>query len=367
MINTKVLALATVLLSIQLTACNEGQKDKSNYYTEGDYASVEKYDSHVHINTTNPWFIVHAREDNFRLLDLNVEAPGLPSVEEQRGFSIANVKAFPGELAFVTTFDVNNWSDSNWQAKTLLYLKESFDLGAIGVKVWKNIGMDIKDKDGKFLMIDNPRFDTVIDFIQKNNKTLVGHLGEPKNCWLPLDKMTVKNDRNYFTGHPQYHMFLHPEYPTYENQVDARDHMLEKHPGLRFCGAHLGSLEWSFDELAKRLDKFPDMAVDMAERISHLQYLTTLDHQKAVDFFMKYQDRLIYATDMSASDDMDSTAKAKEYHDVRVAHWKYFTSDETMTAPELENSFKALHLPKDVVDKIYRRNFEKWFPGYPRK
>ncbi len=66
-------------------------------------------------------------------------------------------------------------------------------------------------------------------------------------------------------------MYLHPEFPSYEDQIKARDHMLEKHPDLKFIGAHLGSLEWSADELAKRLDKFPNMVVDMAARISHLQ------------------------------------------------------------------------------------------------
>ena len=81
----------------------------------------------------------------------------------------------------------------------------------------------------------------------------------------------------------------------------ARDHMLEKHPGLQFIGAHLGSLEWSVDELAKRLDKFPNMAVDMAARISHLQYQAKINWQKVHDFCIKYQDRLLYATDILIS------------------------------------------------------------------
>ena len=96
--------------------------------------------------------------------------------------------------------------------------------------------------------------------------------------------MTVKNDREYFEGHPEYHMYLHPEYPSYEQQIAARDNMLAKHPGLRFDGAHLASLEWSLDEVAKRLDKFPNMVVDMAERISHIQYQAVHDHKKCTIF-----------------------------------------------------------------------------------
>ncbi|MBA4141291.1 MAG: amidohydrolase family protein [Segetibacter sp.] len=76
--------------------------------------------------------------------------------------------------------------------------------------------------------------------------------------------------------------------------------MLEKHPDLKFIGAHLGSLEWSIEELAKRLDKFPNMAVDMAARLSGLQYLAVTNWRGVRDFFIKYQDRLIYATDLEA-------------------------------------------------------------------
>ena len=177
-------------------------------------------------------------------------------------------------------------------------LKDSFSKGAIAVKVWKNIGMELKDNDNNFVMIDHPKFEPVFDFLVKNNIPLIGHLGEPKNCWLPVEKMTVQGDVNYFSTHPKYHMYLHPEYPSYEDQVNARDRMLEKHPGLQFIGAHLGSLEWSVDELAKRLDKFPDMAVDTASRISHLQYQAKTNWQKIHDFCIKYQDRIIYGTDI---------------------------------------------------------------------
>src|SRR3954466_3630812 len=136
--------------------------------------------------------------------------------------------------------------------------------------------------------------------------------------------MTVNNDRSYFKEHPQYHMFLHPEYPSYEEVIAARDHLLEKNPKLRFVGAHLGSLEWDLDELAKRLDKFPNMAVDMAARIPHIQYLTQKDREKVRSFFDKYQDRIIYATDSDLEPDSNPEEKKKSLHDVWIANWKFF-------------------------------------------
>lgn len=213
-----------------------------------------------------------ANEDNFRFLTVNVNTSDYPHIEDQRSIALSLIIAYPDRLAFATTFTVKNWGKDEWQTQTLDYLKESFEKGAIAVKIWKNIGMELKDKNGKFVMIDDPRFDPILDFIERNNVTLIGHFGEPLNAWLPVEQMTIAGDKKYFSENPQYHIYLHPEDPSYNDQINARNNMLKKHPNLRFVGAHLGSLEWDVDELAKCLDKFPNMAVDMAARITHLQF-----------------------------------------------------------------------------------------------
>ncbi|MEO6000434.1 MAG: amidohydrolase family protein [Chitinophagaceae bacterium] len=336
------------------------------YYTDADFALVKKFNTHIHISTFDSVFIKQALADNFRFLTVNVDALTIP-IEQQQEVALRLIKAFPGDVFFATTFSVKNFNKPGWQQQVLDYLKASFEKGAIAVKVWKNIGMELKDSKGKFVMIDNPAFDTIINFIEKNNITLIGHLGEPRNAWLPVEKMTVTGDKNYFAAHPQYHMFLHPEYPLYEDQLTAKEHMLEKHPTIRFVGAHLGSMEWSVDELAKRLDKFPNMAVDMAERISHFQYQAVTDWQKVHAFFIKYQDRLIYATDEGVYGEVSAEESSRKAHENWLRHWKFFTSGEKMKVPKVEKQFNGLKLPKEVVDKIYLKNAEKWFPAISTK
>jgi predicted TIM-barrel fold metal-dependent hydrolase len=331
------------------------------FYTEADFPSVKKFNSHVHINVFDSIFIKQAIADNFRFLTVNVNSPSMP-VDQQQDVALRLVRTFPETIFYSTAFSVKDFNSPGWQKHALEYLKRSFDSGAIAVKVWKNIGMELKDKNGKFVMIDDPVFDTIFDYIEKSDITLIGHLGEPRNAWLPVEKMTVAGDKSYFAAHPEYHMFLHPEYPSYEDQINARDRMLEKHPHIRFVGAHLGSLEWSVDELAKRLDKFPSMAVDMAERISHFQYQAVTDWKKVHDFFIKYQDRLIYGTDEGVNAKKDPVEVSKLAHENWLRHWKFFTSGEKMKVPKVEKEFNGLKLPKEVVDKIYLKNAEKWFP-----
>jgi hypothetical protein len=185
--------------------------------------------------------MIKAGEDRFRLLTLNTSI-------RQRDRAVRQMNEFPDRMSWAATFSLDGWDEPDWQEKTLAYLEESFNMGAVAVKVWKNIGMVLKDRDGNFVMIDDPQFDPVFEYLAGRNIPLVGHIGDPKNCWLPLEEMTVNTDRKYFETHPKFHMYLHPEYPSHEEIMEARDNMLAKHPDLRFIGAHLGSLEWDVEE-----------------------------------------------------------------------------------------------------------------------
>ena len=347
---------AIVSISIFILLCSWDDE----YYSLNDYYSVLKIDAHTHFRGESTVLTEKAKEDNFFLLDVNVESPGGPSLPEQEKAALFQGNKFPHQVKYLSTFSLKNWNLPSWAKETVGQLRSSFEKGALGIKIWKTVGMAYKDSSGKFIMIDDPRFDSIINFVIQQDKTLLGHLGEPKNCWLPIEKMTVKNDQNYYKNHPQYHMFLHPDYPSYDQQINARDHFLEKHPGLRFVGAHLGSLEWSVDELAKRLDKFPNMAVDMAARVVHLQYQSIADYQKVRNFLIKYQDRLIYGTDIDNSTTNPESSK-KYWHNTWFEDWKFFVTDEKMQSGNLDGEFKGMKLPKTVVDKIFRLNAMRWY------
>jgi predicted TIM-barrel fold metal-dependent hydrolase len=321
-----------------------------------DFNSIKKIDSHTHLNSNNTALAELAKADKFMLIAINVDVPGYPTLEKQFESVAFLHKQFPENVNFITSFTLAGWDSVGWADRTIAKLKSDFAKGALGVKVWKNIGMTYKDTEGHFIMIDNPKFDPVFAFIAQQDKTVLGHLGEPRNCWLPLEKMTVKSDQEYFNDHPEYHMFLHPEFPSYEDQINARDRMLERNPDLHFVGAHLGSLEWSIDELAKRLDKYPNMTVDMAERICHLQLQSMKKREKVRQFIIKYQDRLLYATDAWLDPEKDEASVKSNLHNIWFADWKYFVTKDKMKVKQFDGEFEGLQLPKEVVDKIYYQN-----------
>ena len=370
------LGLPVILMSTQSYAQKKVAKHAKDvsvgqYYTVGDFKSVKKIDSHVHLTENiDTAFINQAEADNFRMLTINVySSSGMP-IEEQQDFAIKLIKEHPKSLAYATTFSLKNYNEPGWQSEVIAYLKNSFEKGAVAVKVWKNVGMQLRDKNNQLVFVDNPRFDTIFNYLTINHIPLIGHLGEHKNSWLPLDKMTVKGNRDYAAAHLDEYMYLHPDRPSYEYYLKVRDHMLDKNPKLQFIGAHLGALEWSVAELGKTLDKYPNMAVDMAERISHLQYQAKTNWQGVHDFFIKYQDRLLYGTDMRY-DAMDIVNEhlttqqelRKHAHEVWLRHWRFFTTNEKMRVPKVEGEFYGLKLPREVVDKIYYKNAQRWVPG----
>jgi hypothetical protein len=347
----------SVLVSLLFLGC------QSKYYAEADFKSVTKIDAHAHLNSENTYFEEQALKDNFKLITINVDHSDSAAVKKQLEYSLKALQKFPGEVFYSATFyfDTTGWEDKDWSNKVIDQLRENTAGGAVSVKLWKNIGMTVKDRKGNFIMVDNPKMDPVIDFIISKNLPVTGHLGEPRNCWMPLSEMTVRNDSGYFAHNPQYHMFLHPEYPSYEDQINARDNLLEKHPDLKFIGCHLGSLEWNVDELAKRLDKFPNMAVDLAARICHLQYQSKTNRDKIRDFCIKYQDRIIYGTDLSDDGRGNAKKMAENYHNTWIDDWRYFATDEKMTSDTFTGSFLGLQLPKEVVRKIFGENAVKWY------
>ena len=331
-------------------------------FTSEDFASLDKIDVHVHLNSTDTATVDAAEHDHFRLLTINVDYPDFPPLPQQRSIAQKLVSNRPGVLAYAATFSMQNSDDAGWSDRVIEDLNAAFAAGAVGVKVWKNIGMEYRDTRGDLVMIDDGRFDPIFKFIRQRDKVLIGHQGEPHNCWLPLPDMTVKGDREYFHAHPQYHMFLHPELPSYDQQMSARDRMLAKNPEVRFMGAHMASLEWDVDRLAAFLNRNPNAVVDLAARMGQVQYQSNRDRDKVRRFFIRYQDRLLYGTDLTQEPGATREDLQREAHTVWRRDWQYLSTDTTFSVPDLDAPVRGLALPRSVVRKIYRTNAERWYP-----
>jgi len=358
----RILSSLALALSTALCATPAAARAAA-HYTLADFAKVPKIDVHMHLHNPESGFIDAARRLNFKVLTINVDYPDFSTLAEQFRVAVALHTVFPTTVAFAGTFPADGFDTPGWLERTERRIDESMKAGAVGIKVWKNFGMSVRDAQGKLVMIDDPRLKPVFDYMEAKGITLLNHQGEPYNCWLPLDKMSVNNDREYFKAHPQYHMYLHPEMPSWQDQMAARDRMLDAHPKLHFVGVHMASLERDVDELAAFLDRYPGAMVDIAARIGQIQSQSQHDREKVRRFFIRYQDRLMYGTDEAQEPTQSGAEMASTTEKVWREQWRYFTSDQTFKVVDLDKPVQGLALPRGVVDKLYSLNAQRAFPG----
>jgi len=321
----------------------------------------------MHVHGPADLLVAEAARDHFHILTINVDDPDFPPIPEQLKAAASLHRRYPGRVAFVGTFSVAHFTSPDWAHMALHDIDVALAEGAVGVKIWKNVGLSLRDEHGRYVMPDDPRLEPIYARLQRDHIVLLGHQAEPRNCWLPYAKMTIRSDREYYREHPQYYMYLHPDRPSHDEILAARDRMLAAHPTLRFEALHLASLEWDVDKVAAFLDRFPNASVDIAARIAHLQYQAARHPEKVRRFLIRYQDRILYGTDDAyGPGDDDPRAVAQIAADWRQ-DWRFLVTDDAMHSSEFAQPFRGMHLPTTVVDKIYRDNavalFPKAWPG----
>jgi predicted TIM-barrel fold metal-dependent hydrolase len=325
----------------------------------GAFTSLEPIDTHAHAFKPDPSFYDLLRRLHLHLVDIAVatkDDPSFPHLEDKIDALKAFVKASGGQAVLCTTFDPFKFSDANFAEGAIRQLNQDFAWGAVAVKIWKNVGMELKDQSGRFVMPDDPRLEPIYKDIAAKGKTLIAHLAEPDSCWQPLNKNSP--DSSYYNEHPEWYMYKQPDHPRKATIIQARDHMLEENPNLRVVGAHLGSLETNLEEIGRRFDRYPNFAVDVAARTV---YLTMQPREKARQFLIKYQDRILYGTDLSLFARQNTENAEKTWAKQYAMDWAFFSSDAMLEYRG--RKVQGLALPRPVLRKLYHDNAVHWIHG----
>jgi predicted TIM-barrel fold metal-dependent hydrolase len=320
---------------------------------------VAPIDAHAHIFVGDPQVREMLERRDLRIANITVVDPyerGFGSWEPQHRQALEVMRAMSGRAPWISTFDATDWEGPGFAKRVIPELEATFREGAIGVKIYKTLGMYHRSKTGRYVMPDDPVFAPILEAIAASGKTLYAHIAEPAGAWKPLDP--ADPDSSYYKENPGWHMYGHPERPTKETILAARDRMLGQHPKLRVVGCHLGSMEENVDDIAKRLDQYPNFVVDTAARVTHL---ALQDHAKVRAFLMQYQDRILYATDQVILPGDEIAASLKAWDAALARDWKFFATAEPVEY--MGRSVRGLDLPASVLRKIYHENAVKWVPG----
>jgi predicted TIM-barrel fold metal-dependent hydrolase len=343
------LALLLLVPALAAGCASEAQPPPDAPASVPGQAAIPKIDFHAHYSTTHDTLVPTLARWNMRAVLVSV-ASSEAFAERWQGMQALHAAA-PGRFVLCTTFDPFLFNEPDFVERTLAQLQADRAAGARMVKVWKNIGLELKDGDGQHVQIDHPRFQPIWDYLAAEGIPVLAHIAEPRAAWLPLDEQSPHY--HYYREHPEYHAYRHPEMPRWEAIIAARDRWLAQNPDLVVVGAHLGSMSHDVGEVARRLDAYPNFYVETAARMRDLA-LQPSDTVRA--FMMRFQDRILYGTDNN-----DNTVANDRLDDVLAEHWRYLASPDAFYYGNPDywgTDTRGLALPADVLEKIYARNAE---------
>jgi predicted TIM-barrel fold metal-dependent hydrolase len=324
-----------------------------------EFSLLAPIDAHIHLFHDDARFGALMQRLNLRGLNICVvddRDPFYRDLNRQRTLALKVRRVTGGRAVICTTFSPYDFEKPDFARRAIRQLDADFAAGAIAVKIYKVMGMEMKSQSGKYVMPDDPAFEPIYQDIAAHNRTVVAHIAEPDSCWQAPDRSSP--DYEYYKKHPEEYAYLHPEWPSKASILAARDHFVEENPKLRVVGAHLGSMEVDVDQIAQRFDRYPNFAVDTAARVP---YLMMQPHDKVRAFLIKYQDRVLYGTDLEGPPDGNVPSELQNWNDTYRRDWVFFSSDRSVEY--LGHTYRGLMLPEPVLRKIFHDNAVHWLPG----
>ena len=237
-----------------------------------------------------------------------------------------------------------------WEQKALADLRAAVQNGAIGLKVFKELGLRHKKADGTRLAVDDAALDPVWALCGELNIPVIIHTAEPQEFFSPVDNHNERwLELNLFPNRQSPPSI----YPTFDQLMKERDHMFSKHPKTRFIGAHFNWYGNDLARAARQLETQKNVYLEVAAVL----YEFGRQPYAASQFFTKYQDRVLFGKD---------TFEATEY----PYYWRVFeTRDEYFDYYRSYHAFWKLYgmgLTDPVLKKLYYQNALKIYPGLPQ-
>jgi len=267
-----------------------------------------------------------------------------------RALSAIRASPMKDRIRILAGIDFNNVGPG-WAEKAVKQLDADIAAGAVGVgEIPKFLGLRYKKPDGSLLRIDDPELDPVWNECARLGIPVFIHTADPPEFWKPID---LSNERwlelSLFPGR----RYPPEQFPSFEALMTERDNLFRRHPKTTFVAAHMGWHANDLGHLGKLLDEFPNVYTE----VGAVLYDIGRQPHAAHDFFVKYQDRIMFGKD---------SFQPEEY----PYYWRVFeTRDEYFDYYRHYHAFWKLYgidLPDQVLRKVYYQNALKITKGLPR-
>lgn len=232
----------------------------------------------------------------------------------------------------------------DWAASRL---REQKKRGAEGLKIWKGLGLHVKDQTGTLVNVDDPRLSSIWETASELGLPVIIHVADPVAFFDPIDET---NERWEELGHHPDWAFTSPPFPPFVHILNGLASLVASHPKTIFIGAHVGCYAENLGWVGELLGRCPNYFVDISARIGELGR----QPYTARKFFVKYADRILFGSDMGPyPESYRIMFRFLETDD------EYFNYNAAPIPMQGRWHVHGLHLPEDVLEKIYSRNAER--------
>ncbi|HUW59292.1 MAG TPA: amidohydrolase family protein [Planctomycetota bacterium] len=180
-------------------------------------------------------------------------------------------------------------TDPTFPKRCAKRIAELHKLGIVGVKVWKDLGLGLKDPDGRLMMLDDERLNPIWEKMVELKLILIAHVADPANFWLPMDESNPAYA--FLKERPDWH-FGKPGLPSREVLFEARDALHRRFPELVIVNCHCGGYAESLEQLGGWMDAMPNFHASIGW--SHVK-----ERGEPVRKFLdRHADRIMFETDL---------------------------------------------------------------------
>ena len=254
---------------------------------------------------------------------------------------------YPGRFVLFANVDFSGVGGPDWTENAVKQLRADVEAGAVGLKVYKSLGLRNTDVDGKRVQVDDPRLDPIWAACGEMGIPVLIHTADPKPFW---DEFNADNERWLELKLRPRRKRSATDPAPWETLIAEQHNMFKKHPNTTFINAHMG---WYANDLAKLgqlLEEMPNMYVGIGAIIAELGR----QPRTAKKFFIKYQDRILFGKDSWVPEEFPTYFRVLESDDEYFPYHKKYHAFWAMY---------GLDLPDDVLKKVYYKNAMKIVPG----
>ena len=345
------LIVAGLLLS--LTNCSQAQQRPKMDFEEYEPASTLVVPEHKTTRAKFPFIDIHNHQFNMPTMDLGTLIKEMDKLNmaimvnlsgdsgEKIRQSVKNISEhYPNRFIVFANVDWSGVGNPGWAEKAAGQLEQDVKNGAKGLKVYKNLGFSVKDKDGKRVRVDDPRLNPVWQKCAELKIPVLIHTADPKSFWDPIDK---NNERWLeLVTHPNRVRGNDNPVP-WEDLIKEQQTMFANNPKTTYIAAHFGWLPNDLGRLSQLMDKLPNIVVEFGAVIAELGRQPKM----AKAFFEKYQDRILFGKDSWVPEEYSTYFRVLETNDEYFPYHKKYHAFWRMY---------GLGLPDNILKKVYYSN-----------